>query len=70
LTWTRYRLLLCVEKESIREFYLEERIAGNWSTRQLERQINSFYYERLISSKNKVGIKAEIRELELGQLLL
>ena len=53
LTWTHYRLLLRVEKEVIREFYLEECITGNWSTRQLERQLNSFYYERLLASRDK-----------------
>ncbi len=40
LTWTHYRLLVKVEKQNAREFYIEEAIAGNWSTRQLERQIN------------------------------
>ena len=66
LTWTHYRLLLRVGKEATREFYLEECITGNWSTRQLERQINSFYYERLLSSKNKGLVKAEIKKLEPG----
>ena len=46
--------------------YLDECIAANWSTRQLERQINSFYYERLLSSRNKGLVKAEIKKLEPG----
>ena len=50
LSWTHYRLLLKVEKEGPRQFYLEEAIAGNWSTRTLERQINSLYYERMLMS--------------------
>ena len=50
LTWTHYRLLLKVEKEDSRKFYLEETIAGHWSTRILERQINSLYYERMLMS--------------------
>jgi predicted nuclease of restriction endonuclease-like (RecB) superfamily len=50
LSWTHYRLLLKVEKGIAREFYIEETIAGNWSTRQLERQINSLYYERILMS--------------------
>jgi predicted nuclease of restriction endonuclease-like (RecB) superfamily len=50
LSWTHYRLLLKVEKEQARRFYIEETIAGNWSTRTLERQINSLYYERLLMS--------------------
>jgi len=39
LSWTHYRSLLRVEKPKAREFYLKESIAGNWSTRQLNRQI-------------------------------
>ena len=36
----------------------------NWSTRQLERQINNFYYQRLLSSKDKENIRNEIQTLE------
>ena len=50
LSWTHYRLLMRVENENARQFYTEEAIKSNWSTRQLERQINSFFYERLLSS--------------------
>ena len=38
LSWTHYRLLLKVDNENAREFYIEEAIVGNWSTRQLERK--------------------------------
>lgn len=54
LTWTHYRLMLKVEEASAREFYVGEAIAGNWSTRQLERQISSLYYERILLSSNRV----------------
>lgn len=64
LSWTHYRLLLKVEKEHARKYYLEEAIANNWSTRQLERQINSFYYERLLSSKKRALLKKETNKLE------
>jgi predicted nuclease of restriction endonuclease-like (RecB) superfamily len=53
LSWTHYRLLMKVEKEEIRYFYINECIQGNWSTRQLERQIDSFYYQRILASQNK-----------------
>ncbi|TAN42561.1 MAG: DUF1016 domain-containing protein [Nitrospirae bacterium] len=66
LSWTHYRLLLKVERSDVRKFYLDECITGNWSTRQLERQINSFYYERLLSSRNKGLVRAEIKKLEPG----
>mgnify|MGYP006295479681 CR=1 FL=1 len=39
LSWTHYRLLLRVEDDKAREFYLQETIDCNWSTRSLERQI-------------------------------
>lgn len=41
LSWTHYRILMRVENKDAREFYLLESIEGNWSTRQLERQVNS-----------------------------
>ena len=64
LSWSHYRLLLKVENPKAREFYLEECIQSNWSTRQLERQINSFYYERLLSSRDKEAVSQEIFQLE------
>ncbi|MDO8140986.1 MAG: PDDEXK nuclease domain-containing protein [Candidatus Brocadiales bacterium] len=64
LSWTHYRLLLKIELPDVRKFYLDECIDSNWSTRQLERQINSFYYERLLSSRDKKAVKKEIQKLE------
>ena len=64
LSWTHYRLLMKVENESARDFYMREAVKSQWSTRQLERQINSFFYERLLSSKNKEEVSAEIQTLE------
>lgn len=64
LTWTHYRLLMRVENENARTFYTQEAIRSQWSTRQLERQINSFFYERLLSSKNKGQVAKEIQTLE------
>jgi predicted nuclease of restriction endonuclease-like (RecB) superfamily len=66
LSWTHYRALMRIEKESARNFHIDECIASNWSTRQLERQINSFYYERLLASRDKKMVKAEIHKLEPG----
>ncbi len=62
LSWTHYRLLLRVENEEAREFYVNECVKSNWSTRQLERQIQSFYYERLLASKKKLPVKREADE--------
>ncbi|WP_160680908.1 PDDEXK nuclease domain-containing protein [Clostridium sp. C8-1-8] len=66
LSWTHYRLLIKVEDSKKREFYMDECIKSNWSTRQLERQINSFYYERLLSTQenSKDEVRNEIKGLE------
>jgi len=64
LSWTHYRLLIRVENENAREFYMQEAAKSGWSTRQLERQINSFFYERLLSSKNKEEVASEVQKLE------
>ncbi|MCM1188287.1 MAG: PDDEXK nuclease domain-containing protein [bacterium] len=64
LSWTHYRLLMKVENDNAREFYMQEAVKSQWSTRQLERQINSFFYERLLSSKKKEQVAAEIHALE------
>lgn len=66
LSWTHYRMLLKVEDDKVRTFYLDECVKSNWSTRQLERQINSFYYQRLLSSQDKDGVRNEIQTLEKG----
>lgn len=64
LTWTHYRFLMRIPKKEIRDFYMKECIENHWSTRQLERQINSFYYERLLSSQDKDAVREEIKTLE------
>ena len=64
LNWTQYRLLLKVADNNARLFYMEECAKSNWSSRQLERQINSFFYERLLVSKYKEQVKEEIFSLE------
>lgn len=53
LSWSHYRLIMRVENERARNYYLTESSEQQWSTRILERNINSFYYERLLSSQEK-----------------
>ena len=62
LGWTHYRLVLRVPNEKARNFYIDECVKSNWSTRQLERQINTHFYERLLSSRDKEGVSAEIQK--------
>ena len=60
LSWSHCRLLMRVENANARDFYVEECKRGNWSVRQLERQINSLCYERLLTSRDKDSIVDEI----------
>lgn len=64
LNWTHYRLLLKVSNEKTREWYAKECVKSGWSTRQLERQINSFYYERTLASRDKEAIVGGVFEKE------
>lgn len=50
LSWSHYLYLIKVSKPKVREYYTEEAAAGKWSVRQLERQIATQYYERLLST--------------------
>lgn len=63
LTWTHYRTLLRVENEKAREWYMEETVRSGWSSRQLERQISTMYYERLLASREKEPVITEAEEL-------
>ncbi len=51
-SWTHYKLLLPIDNQDKREFYIAETAKNNWSTRQLERQINSHLFERLLKSND------------------
>ena len=53
LSWSHYRLLISVENEEARQYYLDEARKSLWSVRELQRQINSFYYERLLENRAK-----------------
>ena len=56
LTWTHYRLIMRLENKKVREWYIGEAATQRWSTRQLERNINSFYYDwngRQASNQNR-----------------
>ncbi|MEG9499495.1 PDDEXK nuclease domain-containing protein [Mannheimia indoligenes] len=61
LNWTQYRRLIQIPDADKREFYLAESCKNNWSSRQLERQINSSLYERLLMSNDKASVLAVAR---------
>ncbi|MBW7869182.1 MAG: DUF1016 domain-containing protein [Brumimicrobium sp.] len=52
LSWTHHRLIMRVENPQAREYYLQETEEQNWSSRVLERNINTSYYQRLLSSQD------------------
>lgn len=63
MSWTHYRLLLRVDDATARHWYMNETASQNWSTRALERQIGTLYYERLLSSQDKAAVTAEANTL-------
>ena len=66
LSWTHYVILSRMENAAERSFYEIESLEGNWSVRELQRQIDSGLYERLTLSKDKKKVK----ELSLkGQVI-
>jgi len=54
LSWSHYRLLIRVETEKARLFYLKEAIEQHWSTRKLDRNISSQFFQRMLSNQNAV----------------
>lgn len=64
LSWSHYRLLMRIADEKERTFYTEECVKSAWSVRQLERQIHTMYYQRLLSSQDKAPVSAEIQTTE------
>lgn len=66
LSWSHYRALMRVENHDARDFYEREAIAGGWDKRTLERQIQSFYYERILKSRKREKMLAEGRNLPVA----
>ncbi len=59
LSWTHYRTLLKVENGAGRAWYMAEAAAQGWTTRALERQINTLYYERLLATSDRSAVEQE-----------
>ena len=62
LNWAEYKLLIAISDENKREYYELETVNNNWTARQLERQINSLLYERLLMSNDKESVLAVARK--------
>ena len=62
LSWTHYRMLMRVNDPKAREYYAAECAAAGWSSRELERQITTFAYQRTVGNQQgqeKLPVKAE-----------
>ncbi len=66
-SWTHYRLLLPFDSEDKREFYLAEGVKNNWNARELERQITSNLFERLLLSNDRKSVLAVARKEKIPQ---
>ncbi len=62
LNWSQYKLLISIKDETKREYYQLESVNNGWTKRELERQINSQLYERLLLSNDKEAVLAVARK--------
>lgn len=69
LSWSHYRALMRVQDEKARAFYEQETIECGWSKTQLERQIQSSYYQRILANRGEAGLLASERERLPGEAI-
>ena len=69
LSWSHYRALMRVEDASARVFYEKEAAESGWSKDQLERQIQTSYYQRILANQGQAGLIANTRERLPGELI-
>jgi predicted nuclease of restriction endonuclease-like (RecB) superfamily len=67
LSWSQYKLLISIQDEQKREYYQLEAVNNAWTKRELERQINSQLYERLLLSNDKETILSAARKQRIPQ---
>lgn len=67
LTWSHYRALMRVGNTTARDFYEREAAECGWSKAQLERQIHSFYYDRIVANRGEQGLLPDGRERLAGE---
>lgn len=58
LSWSQYKILIRLDNQDKIDFYIAETVKNNWTVRQLERQIYSSLYERLLLSNDKEHVLA------------
>ena len=67
LNWTQYRMLIQIDDPDKRMYYEWESVNNNWTAREMERQINSQLYERLLLSNDKETVLAVARKERMPQ---
>jgi predicted nuclease of restriction endonuclease-like (RecB) superfamily len=65
LSWSQHKLIIRLDNQDTREFYIAETVKNNWTVRQLERQINSSLFERLLMSNDKESVLAVAKNEKL-----
>ena len=60
LSWSHYRTLITVENEKARQYYFEEAIKSKWSVRDLQRQIETQFYQRLIANHSDLSTAGKL----------
>jgi predicted nuclease of restriction endonuclease-like (RecB) superfamily len=66
LSWSHYRLLMRLSDKNAIKYYLTEAASNGWSVRTLDRNISTFYYQRLLSSQKKELVISEMEEKTAG----
>jgi predicted nuclease of restriction endonuclease-like (RecB) superfamily len=69
LTWSHYRALMRIDNIEARDFYEREAAECGWSKAQLERQIHSFYYDRILANRGNAGLLPQDRERLPGEVI-
>ncbi|CAA6816986.1 MAG: FIG074102: hypothetical protein [uncultured Sulfurovum sp.] len=69
LSWSHYKLIIRLQDEDAKAWYMEEAVKSHWSVRALERQIGTHYYERLLSCREKKSVELEAVEKTKGMLI-
>ena len=60
LSWTHYRILARLDTEEKRTYYINETIASNWNSRELQRQINTLSFDRTLTPIKKENVNLNI----------
>ena len=68
LNWSQYKMLISIEDNNRREYYELEAVKNAWTGRELERQISSGLFERLLLSNDKESVMAVARSQRLPEL--